>query len=142
MATKSTEKQAKGSTKGKAAEGKAPATKGKAAAAAPEAPATKGKGKGKGKAAAAAPAGEATPKVRGPQVSIDSLKVTEEGKRPRYNFEGKVKILVPENPKRGKAGERFAIYKNGMDVAKAFELGVTRSDVKRDLEYGFIELTK
>lgn len=42
------------------------------------------------------------------------------------------------NPKRGKAGERFKGYKNGMTLQQAVDSGMTPADVAWDLKKGFI----
>ncbi len=53
----------------------------------------------------------------------------------------KVKLLVKENPKRGKSAERFAIYKTGMKVSEFVEKGGLLADVKYDLGKKFISLS-
>lgn len=63
------------------------------------------------------------------------------GKAGLEDFAGKsVKILVDSNPKRGKAAERFALYKNGMSVDEFVKLGGTVADVRWDMGKGFIKL--
>ena len=54
--------------------------------------------------------------------------------------EMKVKLLVAENPKRAGAAERFALYKDGMTVAKYLELGGTMADVRWDIKQQFISV--
>lgn len=52
----------------------------------------------------------------------------------------KIKILVDENPKRGEAAKRFAVYKNGMTVEAALEKRLTRADIRWDIKHGYIKL--
>lgn len=58
----------------------------------------------------------------------------------------KIKILVEANPKRegSRAADAFDVYKNGMTVAKALEVGkkagLTMNDIRWDVAHGFIKL--
>lgn len=54
--------------------------------------------------------------------------------------EMKVKLLVTENPKRAGAATRFALYKDGMTVAKYLELGGTMADVRWDVKQKFVSV--
>ena len=53
-----------------------------------------------------------------------------------FNPEHKIHLLVKENPKRkgSKEAKRFSLYKNGMTVAEAFELGMNTLNLTRDVE--------
>lgn len=44
------------------------------------------------------------------------------------------------NPKRGGAAKRFALYREGMTVQKALDAGVNVGDISHDLKKGFIKL--
>lgn len=44
------------------------------------------------------------------------------------------------NPKRRKAGERFALYTDGMTVQKALDAGISAADIAWDVGKGFITL--
>jgi hypothetical protein len=61
----------------------------------------------------------------------------------------KIKIIrTDKNPKRGKAADRFTLYKDGMSAAEYIELShskgnpkaMAREDIRWDLASGFIEL--
>lgn len=60
---------------------------------------------------------------------------------PRSTYEGKkIKLLVKENPKRGKAAKRFSIYKNGLPVEQYFAKGGTSGDLRWDMKHKYITL--
>jgi hypothetical protein len=67
---------------------------------------------------------------------------TTQAKTPR------IKLLVAENPKRGKSASRFALYKNGLTVDTYIEKSVAagntpalaRADLKWDTERKFIAI--
>lgn len=101
----------------KKTEGATPATKSaKNAKAAPT--------KAAAKAAKAAPAAEAGTR----------------GRQPNISGSAKIKVLSADNPKRGTAAERFALYKNGMTVDEYIAAGGKRADVNWDVGQGFIEV--
>lgn len=100
-----------------------PLKRGKKAAAPAKGKAAPAKAAKNGKGAKAAPVTKAT-RAKGTRVELT----------------GKVQILVEENPRRGPAAERFAIYKNGMLVETAMEKGLSASDVRHDIAKGFIKL--
>lgn len=62
------------------------------------------------------------------------------GRKPNIGGDAKIKVLAKENPKRGSAAERFALYKNGMTVDEYIAAGGTRADVNWDTKQGFIEV--
>ena len=99
----------------KAAAAEKPAAKKTAAPAKKPAPAAK-------KAAAAAePAGT---RGRAPNISGDAV----------------ITLVAKENPKRGGAAERFALYKNGMTVDQYIAAGGKRADVNWDMSMDFIKV--
>jgi len=67
-------------------------------------------------------------------------KVEGRGRNSAFAPEMKITILAESNPKRAKAAERFALYKNGMTVAKYLELGGLLADVRWDAKQGFIKV--
>lgn len=62
------------------------------------------------------------------------------GRAPNIAGTAKIKILVKENPKRGGAADRYALYKNGMTVDEYIAAGGKRADVNWDVAQGFIEV--
>jgi hypothetical protein len=64
------------------------------------------------------------------------------GKGIELRDQDRVRVLVNENPKKGtsKAAQRFANYRNGMTVAEAVEVGLTRNDLRWDIAHGYIQL--
>lgn len=57
----------------------------------------------------------------------------------------RIKVLVKDNPKRGKSAKRYAGYlkaKGVLTVAKARELGLTTGDLKYDVAHKYISLSK
>lgn len=62
------------------------------------------------------------------------------GRQPNVSGSAKIKVLSAENPKRGTAAERFALYKNGMTVDEYIAAGGKRADVNWDVSKGFIEV--
>ncbi len=62
------------------------------------------------------------------------------GRQPNISGDAKIKVLAAENPKRGGAAERFALYKNGMTVDEYLTAGGKRADVNWDVKMGFIEV--
>ncbi len=60
----------------------------------------------------------------------------------KFSPDAKITILVDKNPKRegGEAHKRFALYRNGMTVAKALEAGVLRMDLSWDVRHSFISI--
>jgi len=70
-------------------------------------------------------------------------------KKSQYNPEHKISLLTDKegkqygasnNPKRGKAAERFAKYKHGMTVKQALDAGVTSGDLNWDVGRKFISI--
>lgn len=57
--------------------------------------------------------------------------------------DGKIRILAETNPKRGTAGKRFAMYKNGMTVETYRNMVGKHAarDLNWDIKKGFIEVT-
>jgi len=53
----------------------------------------------------------------------------------------KIKVLVGENPKSKKPGERFAVLRNGMTVKTALDKGYTKGDLAWDVMKGYISVT-
>jgi hypothetical protein len=53
-----------------------------------------------------------------------------------------IRLLVTSNPKRSgtSAHDRFAKYRDGMTVADALRVGVTRGDLSWDQERGFVRI--
>lgn len=62
------------------------------------------------------------------------------GRQPNFPDTAKIKILAAENPKRGTAAERFALYKNGMTIGDYVAAGGKRADINWDVKMGFIEV--
>lgn len=72
-------------------------------------------------------------------------------REPKYKPEAKITLLADKdgnpygkdnNPKRqgSKAGERFALYVNGMTVDQAIAAGLTRADLDFDVQKKFIDI--
>jgi hypothetical protein len=59
-----------------------------------------------------------------------------------FKDDAKVKVLAKGNPKtKGSASyKRFAKYKSGMTVAAALKAGITRGDLRWDVERAFISI--
>ena len=66
------------------------------------------------------------------------------GRRPTLPSDARIKILARGNPhvKGSKVARRFAKYANGMTVAQLIEKGGTRSDLKFQLDHGWVKLEK
>ena len=62
------------------------------------------------------------------------------GRKSAFNDTMKITVLVKENPKRAKAAERFALYKNGMTIADYVAAGGTLADVRWDTKMNFISV--
>jgi hypothetical protein len=64
------------------------------------------------------------------------------GKAATFNPDFKIHLLVRENPKRAKSKEhkRFGLYKNGMTIAQAKELGMNNLNFTRDVTLGYIRV--
>jgi hypothetical protein len=58
------------------------------------------------------------------------------------NSTPKIRVLRPTNPKKPgtKAWHRFNLYKDGMTTNEALRAGLTREDLRYDIEHGFIEI--
>jgi len=85
---------------------------------------------------APAPAKAAKPAAKAEKPAADG----KPGRTAAIQPEMKVKLLVTENPKRAGAATRFALYKDGMTVAKYLELGGTMADVRWDAKQKFISV--
>lgn len=62
------------------------------------------------------------------------------GRKSAFNDGMKITVLVKENPKRAKAAERFALYKNGLTIADYVAAGGTLADVRWDVKQSFISV--
>lgn len=62
------------------------------------------------------------------------------GRAPNFGGDAVITVLAKDNPKRGGAAERFALYKNGMTVDKYIAAGGKRADVNWDAAQGFIKV--
>jgi outer membrane biosynthesis protein TonB len=62
------------------------------------------------------------------------------GRAPNHGDDAKIKVLVKDNPKRGSAAERFALYKNGMTVGEYIDAGGKRPDISWDSKQGWIQV--
>lgn len=62
------------------------------------------------------------------------------GRKSAFNDSMKITLLVKENPKRAKAAERFALYKNGLTIADYVAAGGTLADVRWDTKMNFISV--
>lgn len=62
------------------------------------------------------------------------------GRKSAFNDSMKITVLVKENPKRAKAAERFALYKNGLTIADYVTAGGTLADVRWDTKQQFISV--
>jgi hypothetical protein len=84
---------------------------------------------------------KATPKTTAKVTPKADAKVT-----PKAGDDQKIKLLVAENPKRGKSRDRFALYQNGQTVeqyvARSVKAGntisIARADLRWDLGKGLI----
>ena len=63
------------------------------------------------------------------------------GRKGAFSSDMKIKVLVEGNPKRAKAAERFALYKNGITVAEYLAAGGTMADVRWDVKQEFISVS-
>ena len=57
----------------------------------------------------------------------------------KSDADGKV-YGAENNPKRGKSAERFSLYKEGMTVGEAREVGIYAADLGNDIQKGFISI--
>lgn len=96
------------------------------------------KAKEEGKKGAAAKEAAKTKAAKKPAAE----KAAPVGRKSRVDGDAKITVLVKENPKREGSGayERFALYKTGMTVAKALEVGVTAADLAYDSKHEYIRL--
>jgi hypothetical protein len=62
------------------------------------------------------------------------------GRKSALSDSMKITVLVKENPKRAKAAERFALYKNGMTIGDYVAAGGTLADVRWDVRQEFISV--
>jgi len=85
---------------------------------------------------APAPAKAAKPAAKVEKPAADG----KPGRTAAIQPEMKVKLLVTENPKRAGAATRFALYKDGITVAKYLELGGTMADVRWDVKQKFVSV--
>lgn len=102
---------------------------------------TEAKPAGKKKEAAAAPAkanGKAKPRATKAAKAADAGK----GRKPKFSDDGKIKIVVKENPfRKGTKSEKwFDNYKNGMTVRAAIEAGTPRHHINWDVVLGNISI--
>jgi hypothetical protein len=62
------------------------------------------------------------------------------GKGIEVRSDQRIELRCNENPKRGGAAERFALYTNGITVEEAIQRGITKSDLRWDVAHGYIQL--
>lgn len=62
------------------------------------------------------------------------------GRKSAFNDSMKITVLVKENPKRAKAAERFALYKNGLTIGEYIAAGGTLADIRWDVKQSFISV--
>lgn len=62
------------------------------------------------------------------------------GRKSAFSDDMKITVVAKENPKRAKAAERFALYKNGMTVGKYVKAGGTMADIRWDVKQNFISV--
>lgn len=62
------------------------------------------------------------------------------GRKSAFSDGMKITVLAKENPKRAKAAERFALYKNGMTIGDYVAAGGTMADVRWDVKQNFISV--
>jgi len=62
------------------------------------------------------------------------------GRKSAFSDDMKITVVAKENPKRAKAAERFALYKNGMTVGEYVRAGGTMADVRWDVKQNFISV--
>lgn len=94
-------------------------------------------------AAKAAPAKKATPTKVAPAKAAKKEAPVEKsgpGRKSAFNDGMKITVLAKENPKRAKAAERFALYKNGMTIAEYVAAGGLIADVRWDVRQEFISV--
>jgi hypothetical protein len=93
--------------------------------------------------AAGAPQKDAAAAQRA-RATINAAKkaIAEPAQRIHYTEAAVISVLVDKNPKResSDAGQRFALYKNGMTVGAALAAGVLRADISWDTRHGFISI--
>ena len=84
----------------------------------------------------------AKPEVKkaAPAKKAEAAAAKKPGRAPAFTDDMKIKVLVGENPKRGSAAERFALYKNGMTVAAYLDAGGKRPDISWDSKQGWIQV--
>lgn len=65
------------------------------------------------------------------------------GPKPRFAFNGKIKLLVNTNPKRkgSRAAARFDVYTSGMTVAEALAKKITFVDLRNDAGKEYISIS-
>ena len=70
--------------------------------------------------------------VKKVEKTVDGKKVTEEVE---HTYD-----VRDNNPKKRKAGERFALYRKGMTLEAAVAAGITAADIRWDLDHKFIRV--
>jgi hypothetical protein len=62
------------------------------------------------------------------------------GRKSAFSDDMKITVVAKENPKRAKAAERFALYKNGMTIGEYVKAGGTVADIRWDVKQNFISV--
>ena len=62
------------------------------------------------------------------------------GRKSAFSDDMKITVVAKENPKRAKAAERFALYKNGMTIGEYVKAGGTMADIRWDVKQNFISV--
>lgn len=62
------------------------------------------------------------------------------GRKSAFSDDMKITVVVKENPKRAKAAERFALYKNDMTIGGYVKAGGTMADIRWDVKQNFISV--
>lgn len=80
--------------------------------------------------------------VRAPSSARKETKKATSSARSKVPDDGKIHILVDKNPKRGTAGQRFAMYKTGMAVSAYREKVGKKAarDLSWDIKKGYIKI--
>lgn len=89
------------------------------------------------------PAKKSVPAKAAKQTKVAKKSAPKKEAAPRANGvdrEAKINVLVDENPKRGAAAERFALYAKAKTVGDYVAAGGTLADIRWDTKKGFISL--
>lgn len=65
---------------------------------------------------------------------------SQKGRSVKYEDNMIITVKIGENPKKGTAKARFALYKTGMTVKEYLDLGGKRPDISWDAKQGWIEV--